>query len=538
MQDNLGISGNRSDNLNLLDKRVKGFIDGYRQNIAVLGDDADELNYFLEDYLGGDCVSNFEIIHVLAKYGGKDEIYRNAVYSLLGRYLKMTNSMDQLVQSAVNLLPKTTGIIKETLLQNNISFNDILNFINSFILETKGKCLFVVEEFLALESVFPGCFKDFSKFIIVQRDCMVILTSSKIKKAENIMSEQLNLLFGNFELIHINNGIFFNNYMRLKKSLSVNNVSPFFISFLANYLGDNVSYYDYAVNCLNEFKRTDNEINDLASLMELLVYRKESYLFQRFMKRMDIICAKIKNYPTALKILHYISKGYTRKSDINNLNLCKPRDLETIISKFDDLGYLENAGNMCRIKDSLFSFWVSNVFVFYFVMPITNTLRRRIAWRHAVFENIDLFREDFFRDKVSKILGLMSSFDDDIIKCGAKNYILPKLTKNRVMNDPTEDNLSILIGEGREVVFAGIKDGNTDDNDIFNFIEKGKNLNGKKIKKIFISLSSIPSTAKVIAKDHNIMAWDIEEVNYLLKMYNHPVISFRDNFYSAGGGKV
>jgi hypothetical protein len=51
-------------------------------------------------------------------------------------------------------------------------------------------------------------------------------------------------------------------------------------------------------------------------------------------------------------------------------------------------------------------------------------------------------------------------------------------------------------------------------------------------------LSSIPSTAKVIAKDHNIMAWDIEEVNYPLKMYNHPVISFRDNFYSAGGGKV
>ncbi|MCF6319273.1 MAG: hypothetical protein L3J83_08355 [Proteobacteria bacterium] len=36
--------------LSILDKRIRSFSEGYRQNIALLGDDKDEISYLLEEY--------------------------------------------------------------------------------------------------------------------------------------------------------------------------------------------------------------------------------------------------------------------------------------------------------------------------------------------------------------------------------------------------------------------------------------------------------------------------------------------------------
>jgi len=63
------------------------------------------------------------------------------------------------------------------------------------------------------------------------------------------------------------------------------------------------------------------------------------------------------------------------------------------------------------------------------------------------------------------------------------------------------------------------------DNDIFDFIEKGANIRGKKVKKIFISLDTLPPAARVIAKNNKLLIWDVNEVNRLLNVYNQPMVS-------------
>jgi len=139
-------------------------------------------------------------------------------------------------------------------------------------------------------------------------------------------------------------------------------------------------------------------------------------------------------------------------------------------------------------------------------------------------EKIALFKEEFAKDKLKKVMQLFSSFKNDTLSFGKNKYQLPTIENPKVISYPTR-NFHLLIGEGKEIVFAGIKEKNVEDNDIFDFIEKGSNIKGKKVKKIFVSLDNLPPTARLIAKNNKLTIWDINEINRLLTVYNKPIVS-------------
>jgi hypothetical protein len=123
---------------------------------------------------------------------------------------------------------------------------------------------------------------------------------------------------------------------------------------------------------------------------------------------------------------------------------------------------------------------------------------------------------------------LISSFKDDILKLGKDKYRLPTIDKSRLISYP-EKKMHLLIGEGKEIIFAAIKEDGIEDNDVFDFIEKGSSIKGKNVRKILISLDTFTSTARLAAKNNRIIAWDLNEINGLFRVYNKPVISFENS---------
>ena len=188
------------------------------------------------------------------------------------------------------------------------------------------------------------------------------------------------------------------------------------------------------------------------------------------------------------------------------------------------MNYIENLGNIYKIKDPLFSFWLTFIFKLHFSPAILNSEERKTLYRRRLKEEIAVFKEEFFKDKLKKILQLFSSFKNDSLHLGKTRYKLPTIENAKVISEPQKD-FHLLIGEGKEIVFAGIKEKNVEDNDIFDFIEKGSNIKGKKVKKIFISLDNLPTTARLIAKNNKLIMWDINDINRLLRIYNQPIVS-------------
>jgi hypothetical protein len=225
-----------------------------------------------------------------------------------------------------------------------------------------------------------------------------------------------------------------------------------------------------------------------------------------------------------LKILKFISEGYIRKRELASLSICDYKELNNKLQRLCELNYLEKLGNLYRIKDPLFSFWLNYIFRPQVSLSTLEYRRKREVWQKKLQEFIAIFKEDFFRDRVKKILDLVSLFKDDILKIGKEKLKLPLLKRIKLISFPNK-LFHIIVGEGSEIVFIGIKETHLEDEDIVEFVKRVNALKTKKIKKIFISLEKITPNTRLIAKNHKLTIWDIEEVNRVLSIYNRSVIS-------------
>ena len=188
--------------IKIIDKRINSFKDGYRQNLALLGDDKEQIFYILNKYVRDKDRSDELIrIYVNASYIGDKEFFKNAAYSILSEYLNKNSSLDNLISLVTDILPSTVNFIKKNLRDTGpLTFLHTLELVNKFITETSKRCVFVIDGFTNLKKFFKNYHQDFSQFIIFQKKCMVIVTSDQIDKAQRILSSELNFLFGYYWL--------------------------------------------------------------------------------------------------------------------------------------------------------------------------------------------------------------------------------------------------------------------------------------------------------------------------------------------------
>lgn len=507
-----------------LDKRIKAFTLGYRQNIALLGGDKEEISYLLCNYLQGNKSDDLTYLYASSAYSGKKEFFKSIAFSLLSDYTRKNESLDDLINCASPVLTSTTDFIKACLKREKISFLDVLETINKFINESNRSCVLIIEEFLNLSDIFDDFYQDFSKFIILQRNCMIVLTTSNSRDAEKALSGELNLLFGNFEKIFLNENSSLSNYFYLKDSLDPLAPSPLFLSFFVNILGANIIYYDLMTRVIKKYYSDTDEAGSAIKIIAETIYLKETYLFQKFIKKIDLIKFYFKDPTPTLKLLFALSEGYLRKKELVPLGIYDSKELNLRLQKLVDLNYVENLGNVYKMRDCLFSFWLTSVFKLYFSPPVLNPLQKGILFRRGLEEKIALFKEEFTKDKLKKIMQLFTAFKNYTLRLGKRRYQLPAVENAKMISYPRRD-FHLLIGEGKEIVFAGIKERDVGDNDIFDFIEKGSNIKGKRVKKIFLSLDNLPPTARLIAKNNKLTIWDVNEVNRLLSVYNKPIVS-------------
>ena len=511
---------------NTIGKRIESFKEGYRRNIALLGNRS-RIDYIRYKYLST-CFDNEMIIYVNTSYIGGKELFSNIAHSLLSRYLKSHDSLDKMISAASYIIPSTTSFIKKTLKNGSpISFLKPLELINKFINETSNRCILILDEFTELRRIFKNFHQDFSKFIIFQNKCMIIMTSSSISLAKKMLSSELNFLFGNFEHIDLNENAYIENYFYFKKLLYPIKPTPMFMSFFADIMGENTSYFDIIAKEIKKYYN-DDESDCIKKVLKHNILKEESYFFQRFIARVDVIKGKFKNYVVPLEIIMAISNGYMRRKEIASLNITKERDVLPQLNKLSELNYISNNGDVYSIKDVLFSFWLSHVFSYYFY-PITMDITARERLFDAKLEEtIDIFRDTYLKDATERITDLITTFKDDYLKMRKQRIRLPHIDKTKVFSYP-DKRFNFLVGEGKEIIFIGIKEDTADDNDIIDYIEKTQAFKNKKVKRIFITLNGLSTSARIIAKENRLIAWDVNDINDLLRIYRKPVIINENN---------
>jgi len=506
--------------LSALDKRIEGFKSGYRQNLAILGLDTEEISYLLDNYLIENKYNDFIYIRVSVNYKDSKDFFKDIALSFFSEYSGKIESLDYFLLTLENNLPNTVNFIKNALKKNNITFFDAVELLDKIVNETNKKYIFLLENFTDIDDIFNSWYQAFAKFIILQRNCMIVLTSSDILKAENILANELNLLFGNFEKIYIDNINFIDKYLYFKSCLP-SDISEFAILFFVNILGNNLIYYDLISDIIKNNYKSSEEVDSLIRILEEVLYRKDGYFYQKYIKKIEFLREKFMDYYNVIKVLLSISDGYIRKSELVSLNIYDSKTLKSKLDRLNKFNYIINLGNIYKISDHLFSFWLLNIFRVN-IMPLSLQMKY-FFWRENLKKEINNFKDKFYRDKVEKIKDLLSYFRDDIIYINNIKYILPHIGKLKVILSDKED-LYFLTPYEKDNVFCGLKVNNTNDIDMFEFLNEANKY--KQSKKIFISTGEISSSAKLLAKNYKTLAFDYNDINNLFSIYNLRTLIF------------
>ncbi len=507
----------------MLHKRINSFCEGYRQNVALLGKGSESIHHLLEEYVLPRRHQGLTYLCLNPSYSDEYDIFRNLSYSLLAQVFTREDSLDALIRQAAGDLPRTAACIKEGLKRKRCSAGDIINLLNIFIEERDTRCVLIIEEFWAMEEVFARFFEDLAKFILAQKKCMVVVTASRIKEAERILGSQLHLLFGNFEVVSLDSVSLLDAYIYFTDCIKPLTIPPYCIGFFVYLLQSNIMYYRVLAEQIKKISHSDYD-DIVINVIRSVLYERDSALFQRFANRIDVLKEK---YPRdsrrLIKILNLMSRGYIRKNDIMFFSAMEKRKCTAGLQKLVELGYVETCGNIYRIADSMFSFWLSHIFGLYTRGQFIDKEKRIRRFYLAMREELALFKDDFYKERIQRIVELFSSFQNDTLMIEEQKMKFPLLRKTKVVPYP-EEGLSLLVGEGDDLVLVGITEKDTSDADILQFLQKTTAVRNRNTRKIFISLGEPNSAARLIAKESKISLWDRHGLNALMQIYNKPVM--------------
>ncbi len=196
----------------------QAFGEGFRHNLAILGLPGTGKTFQLQQLL---AAARADVVVVSCAF--YHESPRSALTRLasailqagLGPERALTDpsaprTSQELLACAKRQLPRTATAIQHALDlmtqgREHEAFTRALDAIPWLIEERGRPCALLLDEFLCLEtSGFPHAFREVGKRVMIWPSTLFLLTSSSPHRARTILREQLQLLFGQFELITLN----------------------------------------------------------------------------------------------------------------------------------------------------------------------------------------------------------------------------------------------------------------------------------------------------------------------------------------------
>src|SRR5512137_1794435 len=192
----------RKQQLELLTRRVTALKDGYRQNIAFVGDELSGKSTLLFEFLANFCDSRFVTVYLEARPETIDSFCRRFIAALLYNFLLpgtpgLKRDFEYLVEKSSGYLPRTIEKVRQIIAESGKKkkdhiFTDLLSLTESIHNESGKFCVVVFDEFHMLERLgFKKLYKEWSQLLMLQKHTLYVIVSSAVFKARLILSRDL-----------------------------------------------------------------------------------------------------------------------------------------------------------------------------------------------------------------------------------------------------------------------------------------------------------------------------------------------------------
>lgn len=527
--------------LELLHKRVVDLKDGYRQNIAFLGQryvgKSSILTKFIAD-LDDDQVID---IYLNLEYRDPTYIFHKMIGSMLYNFAKrkclpLHEDEALLMETTRPLIPQTVEEIKRIkhfLAQNKRvdAYRALMTLPELFIIETNMFCVLLLDEFQNLvELGIPQIFKELGKKIMTQKRCLYIMASSFPGIARKILSEKLALLFGNFEEILIG-------------PFDIN-TSQDFIEFhlkeipigvqLRNFLIDFTGGHPLFLHLICQ------EIEFLSALhkqqeiyMPLLVQAIENTIFNPWgaiNRHFELIMNELSSGKGQTQIglcLMLMAEGKNKLKELAEGLKVLPRTLTPKVQRVVESGLIVRNGSNYYFQDKLFKYWLKFVYRKKIRALDFNPEYLRRELKEELNSLIDHFKLTSRKDLSSRIVELLYCFNNESYDLNGRKYKLP------VFKEIIPSKLRNMTGNYFEIIkalsqddlwFIVLKQDPLLEGDVYAILSEVKKLPQRPTRYILIAFSDLDENARLKALQEKFWIWHEDEINTLLSIYDKSYI--------------
>ena len=527
----------RTEILDLLDKRVLALRDGYRQNVALTGPNlagkSSIIHHFLYSIQSEDFIPVYvEVIREPFRLFA-DKFIATMLYNALRKKDERCGiAIESLLERSATLFPKTCQAISRLRSMmdkqdNEEAYSALLALTSVLKAESSIPCIVLFDEFDNLESLgIKNPFAAFGRIIMVQKDTMYIVSSSRDEAIKKILSEKLSLLFGNFELVKVTNFDMAASSAYLDANLSGLDLDDNVRKFLISFTGGNPFYLDKISRRMRRIclEHMSNHIDDSAAGQAIveLVYNSDGVIHQYLVNYLfELIETKARD--NSMAILSSIAFGFRKQQEITRNSRVKMTEAQKILPRLVSCGIIGKNGSCYNIEDPMLEFWLRHVNAMRKSLLVNGAFNKTNLFAGDISSHIETFGSECRKGALARLAELFNMFAGELIMVEGRNIRLPHFSKVEIRAGVGGENF-IFATFGSNCWLVGPHEKCVNENDIINFIRNTKSLGQKVTTKVIVPLKGMEDNSKLLAKELKISIWEQATVNNLLALYGKKAI--------------
>ncbi|MGE5197456.1 MAG: AAA family ATPase [Deltaproteobacteria bacterium] len=518
----------RQEYLDILEKRIRGLKEGYRQNIAIIGDELAGKSSIIFQFLNRFCDNRIIVMYLEIRPESLGSFSRRFAGVLLYNFLinsgiPLREDLDFLMDKSAKYIPRTVEKIKyifscvDKRKKNNV-FTELLSLCDTFHEETGKYCAVIFDEFHHLEYMgIKELYKEWSKLLILQKTTLYIIVSSMKFKARQVLSKNLSLLFGNFEVLTVEPFDIKTSEEYIDYRLRDVEINPGLKDFLVHFTGGYPFYLKVIIEALLK-----SEEEAPAAILENLLFEASGLLNQRF----SAYLKRFLDSPYSqdyISILRLICEGNNKVKNIAQV-LHKPKkELMTQVNRLLELDAVTRSGDFLKINDRVFGYWLKFVYQQKQSSLTFDAKNQKALFRENIENMIRDFLDNAEKPVAERLAELLHLFSDDTVQIERKRIRLDHFREVKPLQFGNRSLKDGLLGRSNASVWIlGFKYDLLTEDDIADFAKECKKYRNKLQRKIIIALRDIDTNARLRAMEEKILTWDLSNLNQLFDLYSKP----------------
>jgi len=555
----------RRNYIEILQKRVSSLKDGYRQNIAIIGEENVGKTSIVYKFLDRFYDPRIITVFLEVRPGSFQDFAKRFIGALLYNFLlnsglELREDLDFLVARSASYIPNTALKINSILgdLARRKKINIITELFNlpELIYQETGKfTVLFLDEFHNLENIgIKNLYREWSKLLILQKNTLYVITSSMMFKTRVILSKQLSLLFGNFEVINVEPFDMHTSGHYLDHRLPGIKMEPGLKDFIINFTGGYPLYLELISDALTNRPAghglasdsqshrpaghglasdsqshrpaghglAENTCINLADIFEDLLFNTSGILNQRFSNYIK----RFLDSPASndyISILYLVASGRNRIKDIAHILRKQAKELSSKINYLLELDAIARSGDFLKVNDRLFAYWMRFVYQEKMHSLSYDARNQKEKFRDSIEGLIQDFLKQSQKPLSNRVFELLQLFEDDLMQVERKKIRLNHFREVKPLEFSHRSLKDGLLGRSSDSLWImAIKPEALTEQDIAEFSKECKKYHHKSQRKIIVTLREVDPNTRLRALEEKVWTWDLNSLNQILDLFSKP----------------